>query len=165
MLGQERVNYPQNHIEADNRLSWILGRIDKQYGDSALYVHLKRNKTGTAKSFSRRYEDGIIKAYRDGILKCAAGKSDCMSVSLDYCDTVNSNIKFFLQGKSKKITINLENIEKNFTEFWYMIDAQGAIGAALAEFKKNIMQQVKGVNQKRRKEEISSKESPVREED
>lgn len=41
MLGRERLNYPPNHIEADKRLVWLLGRLDKEYGDDALYVHLK----------------------------------------------------------------------------------------------------------------------------
>lgn len=135
MLGQERLNYPENHIEADNRLSWFLGRLDEKYGDSAFYVHLKRNKTETARSFTKRYSGGIIKAYRREILIGLPEKSDSMSVSLDYCDTVNSNIDLFLRDKSKKIIINLENIEKDFSEFWNMIGAQGEIGASLAEFK------------------------------
>jgi hypothetical protein len=135
MLGQERLNYPENHIEADNRLSWLLGRLDKKYGDSAFYVHLKRNETDTAHSFTKRYSGGIIKAYKAGILMGLSEQSDPMSVSLDYCDTVNSNIDLFLKDKSRKITINLENIEKDFREFWNIIDAQGEIGASLAEFK------------------------------
>ncbi len=27
-VGPERLSYPSNHIEADNRLSWFLGRLD-----------------------------------------------------------------------------------------------------------------------------------------
>ena len=135
MLGQKRLDYPENHIEADNRLSWLLGRLDKKYGDSAFYVHLKRSETDTARSFTKRYSGGIIKAYRAGILVGLSEQSDPMSVSLDYCDTINSNIDHFLKDKSRKITINLENIEKGFIEFWKMIDAQGEIGTSLAEFK------------------------------
>jgi len=136
MLGQERLNYPENHIEADNRLSWLLGRLDKKYGNSAFYVHLKRKEADTARSFTKRYSVGIIKAYRGGgILPGLPELSDPMSVSLDYCDTVNSNIDLFLKDKSRKIIINLENIEKDFTEFWKMIDAHGEINASLAEFK------------------------------
>ncbi len=43
LLAEARLDYPENHIEADDRLSWFLGRLDKQYGNSAFYVHLKRN--------------------------------------------------------------------------------------------------------------------------
>lgn len=134
MLGQERLNYPENHIEADNRLSWLLGRLDKQYGDSAFYVHLKRNEYDTARSFTKRFSGGIIKAYRgDGILMGLPEDTDPLSVSLDYCNTVNSNIDFFLKDKSKQITITIENIEQGFSEFWSRINAEGDISAALKE--------------------------------
>lgn len=135
ILGEERLNYPENHIEIDNRLSWVLGRLDKKYGDSAFYVHLKRNETDTVHSFTRRYSGGIIQAYRNGIYMGLSEKTDPMLVSLDYCDTVNSNIDLFLKDKSRKIIIELENVEKSFREFWGMIKAQGEINIALAEFK------------------------------
>jgi hypothetical protein len=134
-LGQERLNYPDNHIEADNRLSWLLGRLDKKYGDSAFYVHLKRKDSDTARSFTKRYPSGIIKAYRgSGILMGLPEDADPMSVSLDYCNTINSNIELFLKDKSRKITITLENIDQGFAEFWELINAEGNINAALAEF-------------------------------
>ena len=38
--------YTKGHIEVDNRLSWMLGRLDKVYADDlAIYVHLKRNRS------------------------------------------------------------------------------------------------------------------------
>lgn len=135
MLGEERLNYPDNHIEADNRLSWMLGRLDREYGDEALYVHLKRSERDTACSFFKRYHSGIIKAYRgNGILMGLPEKHDPLSVCLDYCDTVNSNIDLFLRNKSKKITIQLETVDQGFDEFWQLIGAEGDYDAALAEF-------------------------------
>src|SRR5438132_14275765 len=69
LLGPERLRYPINHIEADNRLSWLLGRLDKAYADEAFYVHLIRDEEAVAASFVRRYDSGIMQAYRDpGIL-------------------------------------------------------------------------------------------------
>ena len=47
--------YNNNHIEIDNRLCWFLGRLDKYYGDNAVYVHLQRNRNKVAKSFSKRF--------------------------------------------------------------------------------------------------------------
>ncbi len=138
LLGDERLDYPKNHIEADNRLSWLLGRLDKKYGDDAFYVHLKRNENDTAHSFTKRYSYGIIKAYRgSGIMLGLPENSDSMSVALDYCYTINSNIELFLNDKSKKVTITLENIDQGFTEFWNLINAEGDRGAALAEFSIN----------------------------
>lgn len=135
MLGENRFDYPVNHIEADNRLCWLLGRLDKIYGNDAFYVHLKRKELDTAKSFVKRYSGGIIKAYRgDGILMGLPEESDPMAVSLDYCDTINSNIQLFLKDKTSKLEVNLENIEQDFTTFWKVIGAQGELSAGLAEF-------------------------------
>ncbi|TNF34848.1 MAG: hypothetical protein EP315_06710, partial [Gammaproteobacteria bacterium] len=68
LIGDERLNYPARHIEADNRLSWFLGRLDQVYGNSAFYVHLSRAKPATVASFARRGDFGIMQAYREGIL-------------------------------------------------------------------------------------------------
>src|SRR5262245_39334592 len=67
LVGPDRLDYPPNHIEADNRLSWFLGRLERTYGNDAFYVHLKRQDAATARSFAQRYQYGIIKAYRDAI--------------------------------------------------------------------------------------------------
>jgi len=62
-LGPDRFAYPVNHIEADNRLSWLLGRLDVAYGDSAAYVHLMRDEEATALSLLVRYSHNIMAAY------------------------------------------------------------------------------------------------------
>ena len=66
-LASDRLNYADNHIESDNRLSWILGRLDEKYGDGAFYVFLSRNELETRQSFSKRCQFGIMKAYEKGI--------------------------------------------------------------------------------------------------
>lgn len=135
LLGEERFKYPNNHIEADNRLSWLLGRLDRYYGDGAIYVHLRRNTHDTAASFVRRYDSGIIHAYRNmGIMMHLPKDSDPMAVSLDYCDTVNSNIELFLKDKTKKMEFSLENAITDFMTFWKFIGAEGDANAALKEF-------------------------------
>jgi hypothetical protein len=138
LLGADRFDYPENHIEADNRLSWLLGRLDKTYGDNAVYIHLKRNDNDTALSLIKRYSRGIMRAYRNaGILLKLSRDSDPMAVALDYCHTVNSNIELFLKDKTRRMEINLENIERDFTAFWDFIGAEGDIKAALAEFEQH----------------------------
>lgn len=132
-LGEAHFSYPDRYIEVDNRLSWFLGRLDKHYGDHAFYVHLKRNNHDIARSFSKRYSKGIIKAYRDGILRLST-KNSRMSVSLDYCDTVHSNIELFLKDKTRKMDFNLENARQDFKKFWEGIGAEGDLNAALSEF-------------------------------
>jgi hypothetical protein len=134
LLGPARLDYPDNHIEVDNRLSWFLGRLDARYGNDAIYVHLKRNDTATAMSFVRRYSEGIIDAYRRSVLMALSEDSLPRSVCLDYCHTVNKNIELFLKGKSRTITVELESIKNDFPRFWRLISAEGDLEAALREF-------------------------------
>ena len=134
LLGSDHFTYPENHIEADNRLSWFLGRLDRHYGDNAFYVHLIRDDNATATSFVRRYNNGIIKAYRTDILMSLPDGSEPLSVALDYCDTVNSNIECFLKDKSRRMEFRLENARQDFSKLWEQIGAVGDLDAALAEF-------------------------------
>ena len=134
LLGDEHFKYPKKHIEADNRLSWFLGRLDKAFGDDAFYVHLKRNEIDTANSFKKRYNNGIIKAYRKKILMKITSGSDPLDVALDYYNTVNSNIELFLKDKTKKMTFSLENAKMDFRSFWNSIGAEGSLKFALSEW-------------------------------
>jgi len=138
MLGKERLNFPPNHIEADNRLTWILGRLEKAYGDNAIYVHMRRDVQATAESFVKRYDNGgIMQAYRTGgILMNLPLHADPMQVALDYCDTVNSNVEAFLSNKTKKMEFRLEHAKEDFVELCNFIDAEVDMTAALAEFDK-----------------------------
>lgn len=137
LIGNERLLYPDNHIEADNRLSWILGRLDKQYGNNALYVHLSRDITKTAVSFSRRSEYGIMKAYKEGILLSGEESQAPNDIALDYIDTVESNIELFLKDKSNTMMFRLESAAEDFKNFWERISAEGDLESALAEWQVN----------------------------
>lgn len=135
LLGDNRFDYPKNHIEADNRLSWFMGRLERHYGNDAIYVHLLRNNNDTASSFTTRFHrSGIYTAYKESILMGLPDGNDPMSISLDYCDTVNSNIELFLRDKSKKMDFCLENAKQDFRKFWDFIGAKGYIDAAISEF-------------------------------
>ena len=134
-LGADRLAYPDNHIESDNRLSWLLGRLDRAYGDAAFYVHLKRDDEQTVESFVKRYSEGIVAAYRSAILMGPEFDDDPRKVSLDYVRTVNANIEFFLKDKTNKMNFRLENAETDFADFWKRIGAAGDYESALAEFR------------------------------
>ncbi len=134
ILGDSHFEYPQNHIEIDNRLTWFLGRIDKKYGTEAYYVHLKRDENRTAASYAKRFGSGIIRGYTKGMMMGKHPKSKAMEVCLDYCKTVNSNIELFLKDKPHRMTIHLETAQTQFVEFWDWIGAEGNIEPALAEW-------------------------------
>lgn len=136
-LGSERLAYPDNHIEADNRLAWLLGRLDEKYGDDALYVHLSREREATAASFARRGDFGIMKAYREGILlSLAETPPDYPDDALahDYIETVEANIALFLKDKRNTLPFHLETAQEDFKIFWERIGAEGDRQAALAEW-------------------------------
>jgi len=134
VLGPERTAYPDNHIEADNRLSWFLGRLDREYGDSAMYVHLKRNVDDAARSHGRRVNGGIIRAYRTDVIWRVPRHVAPDLIGRDYVDTVTANIELFLRDKHKQMTIHIERAAEEFPIFWEWIGAEGDRRAALAEF-------------------------------
>jgi hypothetical protein len=138
-LGPERFNFPNNHIEADNRLSWQLGQLDKNYGQDAFYVHLIRDKEATANSYLNRFllPKSMIYAYANGIKKSPPeilNNQERLKVCHDYVDTVNTNINGFLKDKPNKMTIKLERIQTDFKVFWKAIKAEGDLEKALGEF-------------------------------
>ncbi len=132
--GNQRLAYPEQHIEADNRLSWFLGRLDKEFNNNAFYVHLSRDKQKTVNSFCKRKNHGIIKAYREGILLGGKNSQTTNEIAEDYINTVESNIAFFLKHKTHKMSFSLENAAADFREFFQKISAEGEINAALNEF-------------------------------
>ena len=136
-LGCARFAYPPDHIEADNRLAWFLGRLDRTYGKNAFYVHMQRDVVDTAVSFVRRYQGGIIRAYRKTLLMGLAEDCSPMNVSVDYCDTVRSNIELFMRDKPNRMEFRLENANVDFRRFWEAIRAEGDLASALAEFRQH----------------------------
>lgn len=138
-FGTKRFDFPDNHIEADNRLSWKLGLLEKHYGDDAFYVHLKRDRDAVAKSFMSRFHmhESMIDAFCEGIHMKAPeelNERQRLEACYDYIDTVNTNIEMFLNNKMRRMTISIENIEDDFQAFWQKIGATGNLDEALAEF-------------------------------
>lgn len=136
LTGAERFGYPANHIEVDNRLSWLLGRLDRELGADAFYVHLTRDADAVAGSFVKRAERGIFNAYRTAILGRANRlnrTATLVDFALDYTDTVTTNIELFLRDKPHRMDVCLETIQQSFPKFWERIGAVGSLESALAE--------------------------------
>lgn len=134
MVGPARLAYPANHIEVDNRLSWALGRLENAYGSDARYVHLVRDPEEVARSFGYRWgiKNGIISAYRDGILKGSEeGKSD---ICRDYVETVTANIEAFLKDKPQKMKFDMKSADSDWRKFWDWVGAEGDFEASLQEW-------------------------------
>jgi hypothetical protein len=136
LLGSERMQYPSNHIEADNRLAWFLGQLDQSYGQKAFYVHLRRDSELVAASFERRSGSGIMKAYMNHIIR--SNKSQQSHSLKDYADdyvlTVNLNIELFLRDKPLKMEFSIARPHIDFPIFWDRVSAQGDLDQAIKEF-------------------------------
>lgn len=114
-----RLDYPDNHIEADNRLSWMLGALDDRYADEPIYVHLTRDRLETAKSFNKRWEwrHSAIRMFVEGICMTppeSLSEQERLEACLQYVDTVNANIRQFLKDKTRVVEVTLEEIEYGF---------------------------------------------------
>ncbi len=134
LIGPARLAYPERHIEADNRLSWYLGRLEQAYGDRAFYVHLHRDPGAAAASFARRMDFGIMRAYRDGLLLGGEQGQGDLELARDYLETVQANIGLFLRDKPLRMDFRLENAKAAFSRFWQQIGAEGDLDRALAEW-------------------------------
>lgn len=134
LAGRARFEYPDNHIEVDNRLSWYLGMLDRYYGDRAYYVHLLRDPEAVARSFALRkdWKHAILTAYHNGIAWGALGASR-LDVARDYVATVNANISAFLKDKSNVMVFELEKAAEQFPRFLEWIGAEGDLKAACEE--------------------------------
>lgn len=154
ICGEERLAYPKDHIESDNRLSWFLGRLDKQYGEQSFYVHLKRSEEKVAMSYASRagIKGLIMEAYKNGIYLHAKEK-EYLPFALDYVETVNSNIQLFLKDKPNKMVFDLDgDSKKQFEQFWTSIGAKGDLCSAMLEFevthnasrKRSVLGKIKG---------------------
>ena len=136
LTGEARFSYPDNHIEVDNRLSWLLGRLDSHHNSSAFYVHLTRDPKKVYESYYRRRNRfrTIVNAYHEGILM----RSDAISQDSckDLVHTIDTNIKLFLKDKADcSVIVSLENVESDFFEFIRRIGAEVDEEKALKELR------------------------------
>lgn len=133
--GDARTDYPDNHIEVDNRLIFFAGALEAKYGDEAIYVHLRRNPQEVAESYNRRWHmaEGLMMGWATSI----ARQTDYgISASRFMVDTVEQNIAQFLSNKPRKLEIWIENFQEGFDQFADLIAAEGdraAMKTALGE--------------------------------
>jgi hypothetical protein len=133
---EARLKYPANHIEADNRLSFFLGLLDKLYGSETYYVHLKRDVRATAASYIKRKSPRTLyKNFNRGILYKKDIKTNALRDMIQSVVAINANISHFLKDKKHSV-INIENPETEFALFCGHIRADINLKSAANEFKK-----------------------------
>lgn len=136
-----RLDYPDQHIEVDNRLAWFLGGLDARYGDEPLYVHLTRDPAKVAASYSRRFftrkghPAGLMHGFAFGIIRSRGFAKDKHKSALArlFVQTTRENIDHFLDARHRVLTIPIEDPHPGFDEMWDMIGATGDRAAAHRE--------------------------------
>lgn len=135
-VGEERFSYPDQHVEADHRLSFFLGDMEVRFPDE-YYVHLRRDREETAASWAARWDStfraSMIRAFAHGIVMKTADWKDPLEVCRFYVDTVTRNVDRFMAGRRGE-TIWLDQAQAVFPGFLERVGAQGDLGAATAEW-------------------------------
>lgn len=143
-LGDARLDYADQHVEADNRLSWFLGDLGERFGDEPLYVHLRRDPEQVAASFERRWRSwrtnpggaSVVRAFAHGVVIPGDDWSEAerLDVCRFYVRTVTKNIEAFMADKTNTMTVRLEEASTWFPTLWHRIGGEGDLVAAMSEF-------------------------------
>jgi hypothetical protein len=123
------LEYPDNHIEVDPRLSYFLPLLIQKYPD-AYFVHLIRNREDTIKSLEKRESLYLFGQFHMGISK----RSINTLATLYYDNTVNM-VNMLSDHTNNFQIISLEDINNGYKLFWERINAKGDYGYCLKEFK------------------------------
>lgn len=135
--GDSHLWYPDDHIEVDPHLSWMLGPLVEKY-PSAVYVHLLRDRDLVVASWRRRsihprwgaaaFVDAVYQARSDNM-----SDTEYEQALVGLYNTVNANIHVALKEVSS-MTIHIVDIARHFPQFWAAVGARGDVHAALREF-------------------------------
>ena len=148
LFGSERLDYPDNHIEVDNRLAWFLGPLAERYDDrDVLYVHLTRDPQETAESLvawslptperPNAYPANMLRAFCHGLTMRATAmtRDEYLAGARAYVDTVSANISTFLAPQGVAYWDSREMAMGDAAGFaWFLryIKAEGDLDAAIA---------------------------------
>jgi len=133
-LGDERVDYPSNHFECDNRLVWFLPRLTKKYSQTSILVIVNREKLKIASSYNQRWGGiGIMRAYSQGILMRHL-KDNNLDVCMDYVDNVYEQLEFVKGSWAKVISLDLDNPKEGVVEILNEIGKEQYVSEILKSF-------------------------------
>jgi hypothetical protein len=128
------LEYPDWHIESDNRLAWFLGELERAYPE-ARYIHLLRNQdeyVASIKATGIDYGGSILRAF-GGILQNPGGvRANTRRAAARLWALTNTNIEVFLKDKPHE-TVWLHELSDRFPALWQFVGAEGDLDAALAE--------------------------------
>ena len=129
LLGDERFDYPDQHIEVDHRLSWFLGDLGRRFDDEqTLYVHQTRDRDEVVESWLGRWDSlfrpTMVRAFGHGIIMQSHEWSDAQRrrVVEFYVDSVNANIAEFIRHRRHEHF----DIATAIEDFDHLVESLGA---------------------------------------
>lgn len=139
LLLPERLNYPANHIEVDNRLSSYLPLLGQAYSEDTGYVFLKRDQSKSAASYTQRWNLSIsvVRAHATATLMSPGPKTpeERLAISEDYIQLTTRKIEDFLSRQPRTVVVDLDTLTEDFSRFWADFGLQGSLEGALDELK------------------------------
>lgn len=134
-----RLDYPDNHIEVDNRLSFFLGLLHKKYPE-AFYIWLRRDRAKVIDSYAKRFNTraGIMNAYARGVIQDpnpSLTHERKRAIAELYTDATEANIEAFCNSSEVRSGyINMDHTPAaDLKTIWRDIGAEGDLDAALRE--------------------------------
>jgi hypothetical protein len=120
LIGGDRLAYPDNHIEIDNRLAWFLGGLDERFGNEARYVYMNRDAKSIAMSYEKRWNltVSVVRAFATGLcMQSNVPRDRRIEICDFYVHTLEQNVKHFLASKQHVFQFHLNDAKTSFEGF------------------------------------------------
>ncbi len=147
-----RLDYPDSHVESDNRLVWFLGSLDRLYDDAdTFYVYLHRDPERVARSYRERWHItvSVVRAFYHAFLmnRDKPDPERALQACRLFVATVEDNIRFFLRHRRNWAEVRVESLEQDFFAFMQQAGLTGdreKISAVLSSIRNVSKRQGKG---------------------
>lgn len=135
-LQDERINYPNFHIELDNRLSFYMPQLTKKYSKKeSLLVIINRDRKSIAESYNKRWRKiNIMKAFSQGI-HMRNLNSNNIDVCLAYVNYVYETLDYFKNDWDNVLEVDFSNLNAAITQILKRINKIEDLDNVLNEMK------------------------------
>jgi len=137
---QNRLDYPNNHIEADNRLIFFLSLLDEKFATDTAYVYLLRDEKLVARSYSERWHlsISIVRAFTNGVRMVPRVKNnEILDYCHDYVKYVDSVVRLHLSKQENAFVFDLSKAEEEYKRFAKWVGVENLPEAACAEWRQH----------------------------
>lgn len=135
-FNDQRINYPDNHIELDNRLSFYLPQLTRKYSKkNSLLVIVNRDRNSIAKSYNKRWRKiNIMKAFSQGIHMNDL-QSNNIDVCLAYVNYIYETIDYFKPQWDNVLEIEFSDLNFGIEQILKKINKINDLENVLEEMK------------------------------